>query len=125
MISDLKLNNHFEKKKPENNGAFNVNYGNVFKTVKCFYKIKRYYVSYLNFKTNRLMYFINIILSGFIDGFTLFCHFTYLAEKQIVCARFYAWVIVLHVFYFFFQMNIYPFLRLSFKNHTNIGLTRQ
>lgn len=78
----MKLNNNFEKKNIENNGTFNVNYGNVFQTVKWFYKIKRYYVSFLHFKTNRLMYFINIVLSGFIDGFTLFCHFTYLVVQR-------------------------------------------
>lgn len=77
----MKLNNYFEKKNLENNGIFNVNYGNVFKIVKCFYKIKRYYVFYMNFKINRLMYFINIILSGFIDGFILFCYFIYMVEK--------------------------------------------
>lgn len=47
------------KKQQKNNGTVNVNYENVFKTVKCIYKIKK----------NIVLFFF---LHGLFNGFTFF-----------------------------------------------------
>lgn len=52
------------------------------------------------------MFSVNIILSGFINGITLFCHFTYLVERR---NKLFTPGSLFYMYFTFVQKNIYPF----------------